>query len=242
MKIEISYLLLPLCALFLGGCSSGTEQRGGSATTESDTDTTLTVAEQPQEEEEERVIVFFGNSLTAGYGLDASESFPTLIQNKLDSLGYPYKVVNAGLSGETTAGGIKRLDWVLERQPLDIFVLELGANDGLRGLDPAQTRQNLEGMIDKVRAAYPEAEIILAGMMVPPNLGQQYGASFNAVFPAVAEAKGVTLIPFLLQDVAGEPTLNLPDRIHPNAEGQKLVARNVWQVLEAIIENQRSRG
>jgi acyl-CoA thioesterase I len=242
MKTGISYRLLPLCAFFLWGCSSGTEQKGGAITAERAKDTTLAESALPEEEEQERVIVFFGNSLTAGYGLDASESFPTLIQSKIDSLGYNYKVVNAGLSGETTAGGIKRLDWVLERQPLDIFVLELGANDGLRGLDPAQTRQNLEGMIDKVRAAYPEAEIILAGMMVPPNLGQQYGARFNAVFPAVAQAKGVTLIPFLLQDVAGEPGLNLPDRIHPNAEGQKLVARNVWQVLEQIIESQRSRG
>ncbi|EMR00863.1 arylesterase [Cesiribacter andamanensis] len=239
MKIRFSYLLPLFCAAFFWGCNPGSEQNG--STTRPDTTDGQPAAEAspPQEVEQERYIVFFGNSLTAGYGLDASESFPTLIQHRLDSLGYAYKVVNAGLSGETTAGGNKRLDWVLERQPVDIFVLELGANDGLRGLNLDQTQQNLEEMIDKVRAVYPQAEIILAGMMVPPNLGQPYSSRFNEIFPAVAKKKAVTLLPFLLQDVAGEPSLNLPDRIHPNAEGQKLVARNVWQVLEQIIVEQQ---
>lgn len=194
----------------------------------------------PEEEEKERVILFFGNSLTAGYGLDDPlTAFPGLIQKKLDSLGYNYKVVNAGLSGETTSGGLRRIDWVLERQKVDIFVLELGANDGLRGQDQNQIRSNLEEMIDKVRKANPEARIILAGMMVPPSIGQTYSANFQKIFPEVAEKKDALLIPFLLQDVAGERALNQGDGIHPTAEGQKILARNVWEVLVDVIEEQR---
>ena len=187
--------------------------------------------------EEEKIILFFGNSLTAGYGLDdLSASFPSLIQDRLDSLGYEYTIVNAGLSGETTASGNNRLEWVLERQPVDIFVLELGANDGLRGIDPAETRRNLSEMIDKVRKAYPEAKIILAGMMVPPNMGAAYSEEFRRIYPELAEEKGVELIPFLLEGVAGEPELNQSDGIHPTAEGNKLVAENVWEVLKEELE------
>lgn len=221
------------------GCNSKPEQSRQPAQTPGG-DETAVVTTSPEEDQEERVIMFYGNSLTAGYGLDdPANAFPGLIQKKLDSMGYNYKVVNAGLSGETTSGGLRRLDWVLERQKVDIFVLELGANDGLRGQDLDQIRNNLEEMIDKVRKANPEARILLAGMMVPPSIGQSYSARFQKIFPEVAQNKNVTLIPFLLQDVAGERELNQGDGIHPTAEGQKILARNVWEVLEAEIEEQR---
>ena len=184
----------------------------------------------------EKVILFFGNSLTAGYGLEPAEAFPALIQQKLDSLGYDYRTVNAGLSGETTASGLSRLDWVLERQPVDIFVLELGANDGLRGIEPTETQRNLAAIIDQVRATNPAVDIVLAGMLVPPNMGNAYTERFQKVFPAVAEAKGVALIPFLLEGVAGEPELNQADGIHPTAPGQKIVAENVWETIKPLLE------
>ncbi|MEM8970024.1 MAG: arylesterase, partial [Bacteroidota bacterium] len=149
-----------------------------------------------------------------------------------------YQVVNAGLSGETTASGNTRLDWVLERQPVDIFVLELGANDGLRGISPEETHKNLNAMIDKVQATYPEAQIILSGMMVPPNMGSEYASEFQKIFPEVAENQEVALIPFLLEGVAGESELNLPDGIHPTAEGQQIVANNIWEVLYPLLETE----
>ena len=184
----------------------------------------------------EKVILFFGNSLTAGYGLEPSEAFPALIQQRLDSLKYAYRTVNAGLSGETTASGKTRLDWVLERQPVDVFVLELGANDGLRGIEPTETQRNLEAIIEQVRTTNPEVKIVLAGMMVPPNMGNAYTERFQKIFPEVAELKEVALIPFLLQNVAGEPDLNQSDGIHPTVAGQKIVADNVWKVLEPVLE------
>lgn len=195
-------------------------------------------------EVEEKVILFFGNSLTAGYGLDdPSEAFPGLIQKRLDSLGYDhYKVVNAGLSGETTASGKNRLDWVLERQAVEIFVLELGANDGLRGVNPDETKRNLIEMIEKVREAYPEVKIILTGMKVPPSMGPEYSEAFRQVFPEVAEEKSVTLLPFLLENVAGESELNQGDGIHPTAEGQQILAENVWAVLEDQLEAPEQDG
>ena len=184
----------------------------------------------------EKVILFFGNSLTAGYGLEPSEAFPALIQLKIDSLGYDYRTVNAGLSGETTASGLSRLDWVLERQPVDVFVLELGANDGLRGIEPSETQQNLAAIIDQVREANPAVDVVLAGMLVPPNMGNAYTERFQKVFPAVAEAKDVMLIPFLLEGVAGDPELNQADGIHPTAPGQRIVTQNVWTTLEPLLE------
>lgn len=183
----------------------------------------------------EKVILFFGNSLTAGYGLEPSEAFPALIQQKLDSLGYDYRTVNAGLSGETTASGLSRLDWVLERQPVDVFVLELGANDGLRGIEPTETQRNLDAIIEKVHAANPDVSIVLAGMLVPPNMGPEYADRFQRIFPEVAQTKDVTLIPFLLEGVAGDPELNQADGIHPTSEGQKIVTENVWTVLEPLV-------
>ncbi|TMM53315.1 arylesterase [Maribacter algarum] len=181
-----------------------------------------------------KTILFFGNSLTAGYGLDTKESFPSLIQNRLDSLDLNYTVINAGLSGETTAAGKNRLGWVL-KQKVDIFVLELGANDGLRGIPLDETRNNLQTIIDAVREKNSETKIVLAGMQIPPNMGQEYTKEFRTIFPDLAEKNDLQLIPFLLDGVAGIPDLNLPDGIHPTAEGQKIVRENVWVVLEGLL-------
>ncbi len=185
-------------------------------------------------QEDEKVILFFGDSLTAGLGLDQEQAFPNIIQDKIDESGKKYRVINAGLSGETSAGGLNRIDWVL-KQPIDIFVLELGANDGLRGLPLESTRQNLQGIIDKVRSRYPKVKIIIAGMMVPPNMGEDYGTEFLKIYPDLAKANNAKLIPFLLKDVGGDPDLNLPDGIHPNIEGHQIVANNVWEVLKPLL-------
>lgn len=234
MKLNLNIIFLSICASLLFACSPNNEQNLKEA--EKLNPVTATDSSLANEDHEEKVILFFGNSLTAGYGLDPSESFPALIQKKLDSLEYNYKVINAGLSGETTASGNNRLNWVLERQPVDIFVLELGANDGLRGINPEETRKNLEEMIDKVRASYPQAKIILAGMMIPPNMGSEYSTKFRQIFPQIAKEKEVELIPFLLENVAGETDLNQGDGVHPTAEGQKIVAKNVWEVLKEVID------
>jgi acyl-CoA thioesterase I len=177
-----------------------------------------------------KTILFYGDSLTAGYGLSTEEAFPAIVEKRLIKGGKPSKVVNAGLSGETSAGGLSRIDWVL-RQPVDIFVLELGANDGLRGLPLEQTEKNLQAIINKVRAKNPKAKIVIAGMMVPPNMGPDYTSKFKKIFPELAKRNNATLIPFLLENVAGNEKLNLPDGIHPNIEGHKIVADNVYKVI-----------
>ncbi|MCK6691941.1 MAG: arylesterase [Thermoanaerobaculia bacterium] len=179
-------------------------------------------------------IVFFGNSLTAAYQLSPEQGFPALIQQKIDSLGLPYQCVNAGLSGETTAGGKNRIDWILT-QPVDIFVLELGGNDALRGLPVEESKKNLQAIIDQVKAKYPDCKIVVAGMMAPPNLGPAYTKAFRDMYPALAKANKTALVPFLLENVGGEPSLNLEDGIHPNAEGHKIVAETVWKVLKGFL-------
>lgn len=182
-----------------------------------------------------KTIVFFGNSLTAGLGLSPEQAFPALIQKKIDSIGLPYHVVNAGVSGETTSGGKTRIDWILQ-QPIDIFVLELGANDGLRGIRPLSiTRQNLQDIIDSVKAKNPNAKILLAGMQVPPNMGQEYSTEFREMFPQLAQKNSAALIPFLLEGVGGETNLNQSDGIHPTAEGHRIVAENVWKELIKLL-------
>lgn len=183
---------------------------------------------------EPKTLLFFGDSLTAGYGLDPDEAFPALIQRKLDDSGRSWRVVNAGLSGETTAGGLRRLDWIL-RQPVDIFVIELGGNDGLRGISPDISRSNLEAMIKRIRERAPGAKVVLAGMQMPTNMGPDYTREFAAMYPAIAEKLKVTLIPFLLEGVGGVPRLNLPDGIHPTAEGHKIVAETVWRTIEPLL-------
>lgn len=184
---------------------------------------------------ETRTIVFFGDSLTAGYGLDdhVSAAYPGLIQKKIEEAGLNYRVVNAGLSGDTSAGGRRRIQWIL-RQKIDVFVLELGANDGLRGLPVDSTRENLQAIIDVVLAKYPSAKIVIAGMQMPRSMGE-YAHEFAAIYPALAKANTATLIPFLLEGVGGRPELNLPDGIHPTAEGHQLVAETAWRWLKPLL-------
>ena len=231
MKIfNIKIVWLVAMLWFLAGCGDGSskekKQDGAEiATLKSDSVTIV-----------KKYIVFFGNSLTAGFGLDPSEAFPALIQNRLDSIGLLYTVVNAGLSGETTASGVNRVDWVISQQRVDVFVLELGGNDGLRGIPVEETQKNLLAIIEKVHTKHPNAEIILAGMMVPPNMGPAYSKDFQAVFPAVAKEANVKLIPFILENVGGEKELNLEDGIHPTPEGHKLVMENIWAVLKEIVQ------
>lgn len=183
---------------------------------------------------DEKTILFFGNSITAGYQLDMSEAFPALVQERLDSLDLPYQTVNAGLSGETTASGDSRVDWVL-KSPVDIFVLELGANDGLRGISTDETRKNLRSIIQKVWNKYPDCKVILAGMMIPPNMGPDYTQGFKQIYPDLAKEFDLDLIPFLLEGVAGNPDLNLDDGIHPTAQGHEILLENVWKVLEPVL-------
>lgn len=181
-----------------------------------------------------KTILFFGDSITAGYGLQTEQAFPALIQQKIDSLDLDYTTVNAGLSGETSAGGLRRVDWILQ-QEVDVFVLELGGNDGLRGIDPENTKQNLQGIIEKVQEKYPEAEIVLTGMQAPPNLGDIYTDEFRNVFYELAETNDVTFMPFILKEVAGNSELNQPDGIHPTAKGHQIVADNLWDVLQPLL-------
>ncbi|WPZ12051.1 MULTISPECIES: arylesterase [Roseivirga] len=179
-------------------------------------------------------IVFFGDSITAGYGIPIESAFPALIQKKIEEADLDYQVINAGLSGETTAGGLNRIDWILRSKP-DVFVLELGGNDGLRGLSMEESEKNLKAMIEKVRKANPKAEIILAGMQIPPNLGQEYTSKFKSLFPDVAKEMNTKLIPFLLEGVGGDPKLNLSDGIHPNQKGHEIVAETVWEYLKPML-------
>ena len=181
-----------------------------------------------------KTIVFFGNSLTAGYGLSPDQAFPALIQKKIDSLALPYQVVNAGVSGETSSGGKTRIDWIL-REPMDIFILELGANDGLRGTPLSETKKNLQDIIDKVKTKYPNTKLIFAGMEIPPNMGQTYTSEFRNIYTDLAAKNKMNLIPFLLEGVGGEPELNQADGIHPTAEGHVIVAENVWKELQKIL-------
>jgi acyl-CoA thioesterase-1 len=183
---------------------------------------------------ETRTMIFFGDSLTAGYGLDPDDAYPAVIQRKLDDAGRSWRVVNAGLSGETTAGGLRRLDWIL-RQPVDIFVIELGGNDGLRGIPPETSRANLQRIIDRVREKYPRAVLVLAGMQLPTNLGPEHTRRFAAMYGELARANQIHLIPFLLEGVGGVPRLNQADGIHPTVEGQSLVAETVWKVIKDLI-------
>ncbi len=175
-----------------------------------------------------------GDSITAGYGVGDDRAFPALIQEKLDDLELDFTVMNAGISGDTSAGGLNRINWLLKR-PMDIFILELGANDGLRGHQIDSTRANLIHILKRVRAEYPEAHLILAGMQVPPNMGPDYARAFKTVFTEVAHETGAHLIPFILEGVGGIEELNLADGIHPNREGHAILAELVWTHLEPLL-------
>ncbi len=182
-----------------------------------------------------RTLLFIGTSLTAGYGLEPDSAFPQQIQHMIDAADLPYTVVNAGVSGETSSALLRRLDWLL-RQPFDVVVIETGANDGLRGIPVATMRQNIETIIERIRAGRPNARIVLVQMEAPPNLGAAYTREFRETFPQVARAKRVELLPFLLQDVAGRRELNQADGIHPNYEGERIVAQNVWKALRPVLQ------
>ncbi len=193
-----------------------------------------TMASNQTEEIKKKSILFFGDSLTAGLGLEEEESYPSLIQDRIDSMNLMYEVINAGLSGETSSGGLGRIEWVLNR-PIDIFVLELGANDMLRGLSLEETEKNLRGILDVVKEKNPEANLIVAGMEAPPNMGQDYMRSFRKIFADVANDYNAGLIPFLLDGLQGKEGMDIGDGKHPNAEGQKVVRENVWNILNQYL-------
>jgi acyl-CoA thioesterase I len=215
--------ILFLIIILFSSCNSKNEN---TAETES--------TSKPESTQSKKLILFFGNSLTAGYGIEAEDAFPGLTAARIDSLGLDYRVINAGLSGETTASGLSRLDWFLEEEPA-IFILELGGNDGLRGITPSETKKNLKGIIQLVKSKYPETVIVLAGMQIPPNMGQEYTKEFSELFPQVAAEENVKLIPFLLEGVAGNPDLNLPDGIHPTEEGHLIVFETIWDAIKPLL-------
>lgn len=183
-------------------------------------------------------ILFLGNSLSAGLGVAPEQAFPALIQQKIDSLGWQFQVINAGLSGETSAGGMRRLNWLLKRK-IDVLVLELGANDGLRGHSPKLTEENLQEIIRRAKKKYPDVQILIAGMEALPNMGDVFVKEFRAIFPRLAQKNDAALIPFLLENVAGKPELNQADGVHPNPAGHKIVAENVWKILKPELEKIR---
>jgi acyl-CoA thioesterase-1 len=184
--------------------------------------------------QDRKSILVLGDSLAAGYGLEPAQAFPALLQEKIDSAGLPFEVINAGVSGDTSAGGLRRLDWLLKRK-VDVLILELGGNDGLRGFSPEATRTNLQAIIDRTKAKYPDAQVLITGMQMPTNMGPEYVDKFRQVFPNLAKANQAQLVPLLLEGVAGRADLNQADRIHPTAEGHKLVAENVWKSLKPLL-------
>lgn len=186
-------------------------------------------------------VLFLGTSLTAGYGLSPDQAYPARIQQKLDSAGLPFRAVNAGVSGETSAGALRRLDWLL-RQPFDVLVLETGANDMLRGTDVDSTAANIQEIVERVRARRPEADIIIAGMLAPPNMGRGYADRFAGVFPEVARRNDLELVPFILEGVGGVRSLNQADGVHPTAEGQRVIAENVWPAVERVLRARTTPG
>jgi acyl-CoA thioesterase-1 len=227
MSLRSSYTLLIAFSLVLFACNSSDQQKSGNSN--DDTSASMVKKNVPSQN-----ILFFGTSLTAGYGLEPGEAYPELIQRKLDSLKLPYKAINGGLSGETSAAGKGRIDWLL-KQPVSVFVLELGANDGLRGVPVKETTVNLQAIIDRVKLKYPKAKLMLTGMEVPPNMGEKYASDFRNMFKLLAEKNQMTFLPFLLDGVAGIPKLNQNDGIHPTAIGQRTVAKNVWGKLQPLL-------
>jgi acyl-CoA thioesterase-1 len=182
-----------------------------------------------------KTVVVLGDSIAAGYGVEPEQAYPALLQDKVNAAGMPFKIIDAGVSGDTTTDGLGRLDWLLKRK-IDVLIVELGGNDGLRGIPVTTIRSNLQAIIDRAKGKYPNIKIIIAGMRMPANLGQDYVDAYAKVFPEVATKNYATLVPFLLQGVGGDPALNQPDGIHPTPEGHKIVAENVWKVLKPILD------
>ena len=232
---SLRYLCLKLCVVIMTtsivSCNNNASKK---AEISKELDTTITIS-QEEAIESKKTLLFFGDSITAGYGLDdTNDAYPALIQQKIDSLNLDYEVVNSGLSGETSAGGRSRIEWILN-QPIDVFVLELGANDGLRGVAVKETRENLQAIIDAVRLKSPSTTIVLAGMQLPPNFGQVYTANFKSMFTELATSNDIAFIPFILKDVGGIKALNQSDGIHPTEKGHKIVAETVWDTLEELL-------
>jgi acyl-CoA thioesterase-1 len=188
---------------------------------------------------EQPAVVFLGTSLTAGLGLDPEQAYPALIQKKIDSAGLGYRVVNAGVSGETSAGALRRADWLFQ-QPVSVLVVETGANDGLRGLPPESLRVNIQAIFDRAKRLQSPPRLVLLGMRVPPNYGRTYSQQFQSIYPELARANHATLVPFLLQDVGGIARLNQADGVHPTSEGQRIMAETVWKVLEPVLGEKAS--
>ena len=190
-------------------------------------------------DESPRTMVVLGDSIAAGYGVDGDEAFPAILQQKIDAARFPYHVVNAGVSGDTTAGGLRRISWVL-KQHVDLLLIELGGNDGLRGINPEETRKNLQSIIEKTKAQFPDVKIVVCGMQMPANMGPEYTRQYREVFADVAKKNNALLIPFLLEGVGARAELNQVDRIHPNPEGHKIVAENVWKVVRPLLAGERT--
>ena len=191
---------------------------------------------------ERPAVLFVGTSLTAGYGVAPEEAYPALLQDKIDSAGLNYRVVNAGVSGQTSAGARSSIDWLL-RQPVSVLVVETGANDGLRGLPPDSLRANIQAILDRARELRPAPRLVLIGMRTPPNYGQSYSRQFEAVYPQIAKANDAELVPFLLEGVGGVAALNQPDGVHPTVQGQQRMAETVWRVLEPVLrEAEKTRA
>lgn len=232
--VGIQLFLIISMTIYLQSCKTKQESDKQVGTENTNKDETQNSDHITDKINDTKFILFFGNSLTAGYGLDEDQSFPALIQRRLDSLNLPYTAINGGLSGETTSGGKNRIDWVL-KQKVDVFVLELGANDVLRGLDLKETEANLRAILDKVIVSNPDVKIVLAGMQAPPNMGSTYTNQFASIYPKLAKEYKALLIPFLLENVATIPSLNLEDGKHPNEAGQYIVRENVWKVLQKVL-------
>ena len=230
----MSLALLPIIFGCGGAEGNSGPRREASART---VDGAALAAAPAGEAAEAPVVLFLGTSLTAGLGVSPDDAYPALVEARIDSAGLPFRVINAGSSGETSAGALRRLDWIL-RQPFDVLVLETGANDMLRGADPDSTRANLRRIVERVRAERPDTRIVLAGMMALPNLGREYGEEFQAIYPELAREYGLPLVPFLLEGVGGDPAMNLPDGVHPNEEGHRRVARTVWTTLEPVLREE----
>ena len=227
--IKFCYFILPL---LLFACGDGKTEKATA-----NQSTTEQTEDQVANENKNKTILCFGDSITAGYGLDDSnDAYPALLQQKIDSLDLNYTVINSGVSGETTAGGRSRIDWVI-KQNVDLFLLELGANDGLRGVALSETRSNLQAIIDVVKEKSPQTTIILAGMELPPNMGQDYTSEFRQLYADLAKQNDLEFIQFILKDVGGIASLNQSDGIHPNVEGHKILANTVWETLEPLVTN-----
>lgn len=222
-RAVLRYSLMVACACAVAACGGSEAQPSPTSTPGADAPT-----------DERPVVLFLGTSLTAGYGLPSDDAFPALLGQRIDDAGHAYRVVNAGVSGDTSAGGLRRLDWLL-RMPIAVLVLELGANDMLRGQDPAALARNLKAIVERTRSAHPEVRLLVAGMRAAPNLGARYAEAFEGVYPALAAAYDGAFLPFLLDGVAGQRSLNQVDGIHPTAEGHRLLADNLWPVLEPLL-------